>query len=58
MDNTTLICVTLPLEFWYQAFDSSETVHYKLVSSLVFWAQTTTKDFIRAEGDFHKEIYT
>ena len=24
------------------------------VSSLVFWAQSTTRDYIRAEGDFHK----
>ena len=29
----------------------------RLISKLVFWAQSTTKDFIRAEGDFHKVIY-
>ena len=30
----------------------------ELVGQLVFWAQSTTTDYIRAEGDFHKEIYS
>ena len=28
-----------------------------LDSWLVFWAQSTTRNYIRAEGDFHKERY-
>ena len=28
----------------------------QLVSQLIRYAQSTTKDYIRVEGDFHKEI--
>ena len=27
-----------------------------LVSCLVFWTQSTTRDYIRTDKDFHKEI--
>ena len=27
-----------------------------LVNSVVFWAQLTTRDYIRAEGDFPEEM--
>ena len=30
----------------------------ELVSSLAFRAQSTTRDYIRAEGDFHEETYS
>ena len=30
----------------------------EIVSSLMLEAQSTTKDYIRAEGDFQKEIYS
>ena len=29
---------------------------HRSVKFLVFWAQSTTRDYLKAEGDFHKEI--
>ena len=36
--------------------DSEEVISYLVV--VVFLAQSTTRVYIKAEGDFHKEIYS
>ena len=43
--------------FFCSRFRFKTMVNYLEISYLVLEAQTATKDYIRAEGDFHKEIH-